>query len=96
MEILAHPIYNMKEICICAAIVFKGNKIVRGHRHGDCFYTAQRMRIKPGTAIEQGFITSKNRFVGRQLGRKIQDAAGIKSANPEGYVADTLFSEDLY
>ena len=95
----------MKEICICAAIKLSNGKIIRGHRHSDCFYTVRRMvKEKEDTSIDtamgangdQGFMTSKNRFVSREEGRKLQDAAGIKSASPEGYVADTLFSEDLY
>lgn len=88
---------EVKEVCICAAIKFKSGFIARGHRHGDCFRVAKGVgidtRVEDG---EQGFITSKNRFVGRQEGRKLQEAAGIKSASPEGYQADTLFSEDLY
>lgn len=95
-----------KEICICAAIKL-GDKIWRGHRHGDAM---QAMReelswkktgeevmniITKGIPID-GFITSENRFVNREEGRKLQDEAGIKSASEDGYRANTLFSEDLY
>lgn len=45
---------------------------------------------------EQGFMTSKNRFVTRKQGRKLQDDAGIKSVDRTGYQTDTLYSEDLY
>src|SRR5690348_8766603 len=87
-----------KEIVICAAIRTKDGTVIRGHRHGDCMYTAMRMRYKKQdlSFTDQGFVTSRNRYVSREEGRKLQDAAGIKSAAPEGYVADTLFSEDLY
>ncbi len=45
----------------------------------------------------QGFITSRNRFVTREEGRVLQDAARIPSMDlPEGYKGSTLFSEDLY
>lgn len=44
----------------------------------------------------QGFITNRGRFVSRTEGRKLQDAAGIPSADREGYRGNTLFSEDLY
>lgn len=85
----------MKEICICAAILCKNGQIIRGHRHGDClrnmYYREVKLKEK-----EQGFITSHNRFVGREEGRKLQDEAGIPSADPEGYKGNTLFSEDLY
>jgi len=86
-----------KEICICAAIRTEDDKIILGHRHSDCF-TAMRVRNKKEAHIfdSQGFITSFNRFVTRKEGRKLQDAAGIKSADPEGYRGDTLYSEDLY
>jgi hypothetical protein len=43
----------------------------------------------------QGFITSKNRFVTREEGLKLQIEAGIESKGG-GYRADRLFSEDLY
>lgn len=85
-----------KEIVICAAIKFKCGKIIRGHRHGDCVTgSTYRDEEKPDTkGAIQGFITSMNRFVTREEGRKLQDAAGIKSV--QNYIADTLFSEDLY
>lgn len=85
-----------KEIVICAAIKYDNGVIVRGHRHADCYHTGLRMRIGKDINGEQGFITSTNRFVSREEGRKLQDAAGIKSVDPEGYRGTTLFSEDLY
>jgi hypothetical protein len=96
-----------KEICICAAVK-AGNKIWRGHRHG---HAMQAMRDEMSwkmtgeqlydfyigdNKMSQGFITSENRYVEREEGRKLQDAAGIKSADKNGYRANTLFSEDLY
>lgn len=87
----------MKEICICAAVKATNGKIVRGHRHGDCMQTILRMGLKISRSVNsQGFVTSRNRYVTREQGRKLQDAAGIKSADPEGYRGTTLFSEDLY
>ena len=86
-----------KEIVICAAVKTKEKKGYRGHRHGDCFKAILDRGLKPSkTASGQGFITSRNRYVTREVGRKLQDAAGIKSADPEGYRGTTLFSEDLY
>lgn len=84
-----------KEICICAAIKTEDGKVVRGHRHGDCFIYMDSHKLKILNSI-QGFITSKNRFVDREEGRKLQDLAGIKSADQDGYRGNTLFSEDLY
>lgn len=87
----------MKEIVICAAVQATTGEIIRGHRHADCIHTMKRMRLKPRLEpIYQGFITSKNRYVTREVGRQLQDAAGIPSASPDGYQGVTLYSEDLY
>jgi hypothetical protein len=86
----------MKEICICAAVKDTTGYIWRGHRHGDCMIASINAHRKP--AGEQGFMTSKNRFVSREEGRILQDKAGIPSAaiDDGGYRGNTLFSEDLY
>lgn len=87
----------MKEICICAAIKTSRRTFVTGKRHFDCYSVIRKMGAKAlYTADSQGFYTSKGRFVTRKQGRKLQDKAGVKSASPEGYQGDTLFSEDLY
>ena len=86
----------MKEICICAAVKTEDGVLIRGHRHSDCLYKIHSMgktRLKEKNA--QGFITSRNRFVDRTEGLKLQKEAGITSADPEGY-GYQLFSEDLY
>ena len=95
-----------KEIIICAAVRI-GERVWRGHRHGDALgvmrdelsWTMNRkqlIRYLGKSDVEDGFITSKNRFVTREQARKLQDAAGIKSADKTGYREGTLFSEDLY
>ena len=89
----------MKEICICAAVKDNTGYIWRGHRHGDCFVSMLNGKRKPENSIDaQGFMTSNNRFVTREEGRKLQDEAGIESAviDDGGYRGNTLFSEDLY
>lgn len=82
------------EIVICSAIKYKDDSVIRGHRHGDCVFDCDRPLKKDFKGHVQGFITSYNRFVTREEGRKLQDAAGIESI--DGYRGDTLFSEDLY
>ena len=82
-----------KETVVCAAVKLKNGKIYLGHRHGDCFNAAKAEGQDLKGSI-QGFITTNKRFVTREEGRKLQDAAGIPSV--EGYRGDTLFSEDLY
>jgi hypothetical protein len=47
-------------------------------------------------ARDQGFVTSRGRYVGREEGQQLQKAAGLPSACPSGYRAKLLFSEDLY
>ena len=92
------------ETVVCAAIRI-GDKIWRGHRHG---HALQAMRDemqwehtqKEITAMtkEQGFMTTKNRYVSRSEGFELQKAAGIESVDPTGYreALGELFSEDLY
>ena len=81
-----------KEIVICAAIQDSNNRIFIGHRHHDAIHA---MSTRPGNAqvVEQGFITSKNRFVGRKEAMEIQINAGLQ---PESERGIDLFSEDLY
>lgn len=87
----------MKEICICAAVIDTEGNIWRGHRHCDCLHALRNGHKEYKFELDnQGFITSKNRYVNREEGRKLQDKAGIPSASPEGYMGNTLYSEDLY
>jgi len=89
----------MSEICICAAIRLPNGEVWRGHRHDSAIRTAVAAPdIKPDdiSSAEQGFITSRNRFVGREEGARLQRAAGIVSAHTMQPVSDLLFSEDLY
>lgn len=87
----------MKEICICAAVLTEEGKIIRGHRHCDCIASIFRAKLIPGSgARAQGFITSNNRYVGRNVGAILQQEAGIKSVHTGREVEGLLFSEDLY
>ncbi len=88
-----------KEIVICAAVKTEDGRIFRGHRHSDCFQAMQGRHLKPSyDPEEQGFITSKNRYVGRTEAYDLQRAAEIPSADTEeGYTKGRcLYSEDLY
>lgn len=95
----------MKEICICAAIKVetdKGERIQRCHRHHEAarhinwMWRDGQITDEQYQNTVQGFVTSKNRFVDRYEGMKIQKAAGIKSVDRDGYRGEQLFSEDLY
>lgn len=90
-----------KEICICAAILMSDGYIIRGHRHSDCIkkmLDIPRYKDESWNSKYQGFVTSKNRFVNRIDGAKLQKEAGIKSKMPEGqeYLHGELYSEDFY
>ena len=85
------------EICICAAVITAEGLMFRGHRHSDAMHAAQQAFCRPlRTENAQGFITSRGRFVDRQEGRQLQEAADIGSKAPSGYRSNLLFSEDLY
>lgn len=84
-----------REVCIVAAIKTVEGIVVRGQRHCDCFQAAARIKVVDEARLRdcvQGFVTSRNRFVTRQEGRQLQDAAGIRVFS----AGDTLTSEDLY
>jgi hypothetical protein len=92
-----------KETVICAAVRF-GGKVWRGNRHPNAMeamrdelsYTMNRKEMMEANIDrEQGFITSRNRYVDRAEGLQIQLNAGIASVEPEGYKGQ-LYSEDLY
>ena len=91
----------MNEIIICAAIKVN-NLIFRGHRHCHCFaamndqlsWDMTRQQIKQLNQ-EQGFITSRNKFVDRKTAllialenNQVKDLSQIRG--------EELYSEDLY
>lgn len=87
------------EVCICAAIRFDADgEVFRGHRHDDAILAAGKAGKTRGEIAmsDQGFITSRNRFVSREEGARLQREAGIPSAQTGQPVNDMLFSEDLY
>lgn len=86
----------MKEICLCAAVKTASGKVYPGRRHSHCLVGIFYLEKESREGHEQGFLTNHGRFVTREEGRKLQEEAGIPSADPEGYRGNTLFSEDLY
>lgn len=67
------------------------------HRHLQCLYTMIAMTGKvqhEAGEEEQGFLTSKNRFVNREEGAKI--ALKVKQIKKLKYSSRELYSEDLY
>lgn len=89
------------EIVICAAVIDPiSGEIVRCHRHaGGMAMIWSRYDPSPRIMEEhQGFITSRNHFVGREYGQQLQKSAGIESVcEGRGYLSNgQLTSEDLY
>lgn len=102
------------EICLCAAIRMPDGEVVRGHRHDNCYDVVRRRCAYWATQLtcqnrsesyrldiaraEQGFLTSRNRFVDRREGMELMRVSGMRSWYHEDglYRGDWLFSEDLY
>lgn len=93
------------EVVICAAVRAKDGFIYRGHRHAHALYRPFGLQGVPGYENErphgddQGFITSRNRYVSREEAMQIFKTSGAVSADEEKHpVANRgeLYSEDLY
>jgi hypothetical protein len=72
--------------------------VFSGHRHGQCIYTkcaVTGLRDSASGENEQGFLTSKNRFVSREealiIALRENQVMDIKEVR-----GNELFSEDLY
>ena len=93
----------MKEFIICAAIKIEDTgKIYYGHRHNHCLDAASgelswKLNREQISKIKktQGFITSTNRFVGREEALLIA-LENNQVLNKEDIRGEQLFSEDLY
>lgn len=85
-----------REIVACAAIRLKNGAIFAGHRHHDCLGKIHACGLSKMEIDEQGFMTTKGRFVGRTMAFSIQCEADIRSADQGGYRGTELYSEDLY
>jgi hypothetical protein len=89
------------EVVICAAVRDIDGLVVhcQRHHHGLAVVRVRRASRSQSVAeleVQQGFVTSRGRFVGRIEALQLQRAAGIKSAAPGGYRGDDLYSEDMY
>lgn len=89
---------SQNEICICAAVRLDDGRIIRGHRHHNCIHVAAEWH-KAGQAIrlpirddQQGFLTSRGRFVDRAEGLSLMRASGWHHE----LIGSVLTSEDLY
>lgn len=94
------------EYIICAALWYKTDEVFvhqpknidkgivfAGRRHHNCFIPLSiAFPQRDKNSVEQGFLTSKDRFVNRQEAAEIAFAAGQIKDEANG----CLFSEDLY
>lgn len=93
------------EFIICSAVIWKG-RTWYGHRHFHCYkamndelgwdLSRRQLNNYVQPDIEDGFVTSTGRFVGREEAQVIHKATVGKSHDDDGYRGDGLFSEDLY
>ena len=69
--------------------------VIAGMRHHDCLVTMAILSDSKTSYLRykqsQGFITTKNRFVSREIAAKIAKESGQTKID-----VGTLFSEDLY
>lgn len=105
---------KQEEFILCAAIDYDG-VIVCGHRHGDCYKTLESLVgeidiEKIPKRKNQGFLTSENRYVGREEAwviakKQKQIFHGFKASDIDDIVLDKmlgkkgksiLISENLY
>lgn len=101
LQIARARIQHAPEIVICAAVRDIGGTVIRCHRHHHGLAVlrerwASRSHNIVALEAEQGFVTSRNRYVDRREAMALQLAAGIQSVAPGGYRGEQLFSEDLY
>lgn len=91
-----HHVTTSPEQVVCSAIRFDDGTIIRGHRHNDCLRTAGSIPIDfhPQGRPTHGFMTTRNRFVGRVQARELQEAAGVEPKR--GSYQNELYSEDVY
>lgn len=103
-EIITQLAQEGHEVVICAAVRFK-DKVWRGNRHdhaleamhNELSWSLSRRQMNAlKTDRDQGFVTSKNRYVGREEAYQMHTKLGIPSNSLDGYRGDILFSEDLY
>lgn len=97
--------YQDKEIIICAAVRFEKH-VWRGHRHPDALgamkntlsFNMNRKEMNAwGVGNDQGFITSRNRYVDRKQAFEIAKASRQLKVNKNlTSTPGMLYSEDIY
>ena len=96
---LNKSVVDYDEYILCAAISLtlkEGNApvVLAGYRHDDCFSSAIQLGyVGHIDSDEQGFLTSKGRFVGREEAKLIAKRAGQLKTDS---VYKKLISEDIY
>lgn len=83
------------EVCISAAVRADDGTVFLCERHHEGMAAAADAGAGRIRSRNQGFMTSRGRFVDRREGLRLQLAAGIASAAEGGYRGTQLYSEDL-
>jgi hypothetical protein len=89
--------YNNGEKCEHQPTNIKSGFVVAGLRHQNAVYTKCLMNLPNAYQVEQGFITSENRFVDRIEAFEIaKEAKQIKNEEVVKQRGKKLTSDDLY
>lgn len=84
------------EVPVMAAVrCWRTQKVIGAARHHECLELARAEKLEKRN-LEQGFLTNEGRFVNRRVAFCLMRLACRKSADPDGYRGNELFSEDLY
>ena len=89
-----------KEFIVCSAVMFHGHTVICGRRHKDCYNIIENLGFDTDINDDrknQGFVTSKNRFVNRSEAFIIaKDNNQIYHTMFDDVIEGELTSEDLY
>ena len=81
-----------KEKIVCSAVKDKNGKIWLGKRHSDCLWLIFKFGLDD-LGSEEGFLTTSERFVNRNVAKKIATKAKQTIRDLDEH---RLFSEDLW
>lgn len=86
-----------KERIVHAAVKTVTGYVVIGKCHGDCFYSAKGMGLEMSSkSDDQGFVTSKGRYVNRKKAAQIAKRAKQLDPNETRRKVSHLLSEDIW
>lgn len=88
---------EMKEQIKHAAVKAINGMVLLGKCHADCFWQGQNIGLKMSSKSEdQGFVTSKGRYVNRKVAARIAKRAGQIDLKDKSRKISHLLSEDIW